>query len=203
MQKLLEGIHSFQAGYFSSRRELFQRLSKGQSPETLFISCSDSRISPTLLTQSQPGDLFIMRNAGNIVPPYSSSGSGESATIEYAVQALGVGDIVVCGHSLCGAVQALLHPESLDDMPAFRKWLSHAEATRRIIRDKYWDRDDAARYLSAVEENVLAQLENLETHPSVAARLKQGAIHLHGWVFKIETGEVFSYDPAKGQFASL
>jgi carbonic anhydrase len=203
MQKLVQGIHRFQTSYFSSQKELFERLSKGQSPETLFIACSDSRISPTLLTQSQPGDLFILRNAGNIVPPYRASNGGESATIEYAVQMLGVRDIVVCGHSLCGAVKALLRPEDLDGMPALREWLLQAETTRRIIREKYAERDEAAQHVSAIEENVLVQLDNLRTHPCVAAKLSTGGIHLHGWVYKIETGQVFGYNPIEGQFLSL
>src|SRR5262245_7184396 len=133
MQKLVQGIHKFQTNYFSSQQELFQRLAKGQSPETLFITCSDSRISPTLLTQTGPGDLFVLRNAGNIVPPYRASNGGEGATIEYAIHALGVKDIVVCGHSHCGAMKGLLHPEDLGDMPTVRDWLLHAEATRWVI----------------------------------------------------------------------
>ena len=104
MQKLLEGLHHFQQNIFSSQRELFERLAKGQSPETLFITCSDSRINPNLLTQTQPGELFILRNAGNIIPPYGAANGGEGATIEYAVAVLGVKDIIVCGHAHCGAM---------------------------------------------------------------------------------------------------
>jgi carbonic anhydrase len=203
MEKLVRGIHKFQNDCFSSHEELFKRLAKGQSPEALFITCSDSRISPTLLTQTDPGELFILRNAGNIVPPHRASNGGEAATIEYAVLALGVKDIIVCGHSHCGAMKGLLHPEDVADLPAVSSWLSHAETTRRIIKENYSDLDDKARLTAAIEENVLVQLENLRTHPAVAARLAKGELHLHGWVYKIETGEVFNYDPVHGQFASL
>ena len=128
MQKLVQGVHQFQKNYFSSQRELFERLAKGQEPEVLFITCSDSRISPSLITQSAPGDLFILRNAGNIIPPYGTSNGAAAATTEFAVAGLGVRDIIICGHSLCGAMRGLLHPEILADMPAMTSWLGNAEA---------------------------------------------------------------------------
>lgn len=203
MQKLIDGIHQFQSNLFTSQRELFERLAAGQHPEALFITCSDSRINPNLITQTEPGDLFILRNAGNIIPPHGAGHGGEGATIEFAVAGLGVEDIVVCGHSHCGALKGLLHPETLGDMPAVAAWLSHAEATRRIMRDKYADRTGAAQLTTAIEENVLVQLENLRTHPAVASRLACGKLKLHGWVYKIETGQVFAYDVERGQFAPL
>ena len=203
MEKLIRGVHTFQNEYFSSQPELFERLSKGQQPETLFITCSDSRINPNLLTQTEPGELFILRNAGNMVPPYGATNGGESATIEYAVAALGVKDIIVCGHSLCGAMKGLLEPESLTELPTVATWLKQAETTRRIIKDNYPGLEDGPLLTATVEENVLVQLENLRTHPTVAARLAKGELHLHGWVYKIETGQVFQYDPTEGQFLSL
>jgi carbonic anhydrase len=203
MQRLIEGLHQFQENIFSSQRELFERLAEGQSPETLFITCSDSRINPNLLTQTEPGELFILRNAGNIVPPFGAANGGEGATIEYAVAALGVKDIIVCGHSHCGAMKGLLAPESLSDLPQVSQWLGHAEATRRIMQENYQHLEDAARLTATVEENVLIQLENLRTHPAVAARLGRGQLKLHGWVYKIETGEVFAYDPDVSQFLPI
>lgn len=200
MQKLIDGIHQFQSSIFGQHRELFQRLANGQTPETLFITCSDSRINPNLITQTEPGDLFILRNAGNIIPPYGAAHGGEEATVEFAITALGVKEIVLCGHSHCGAIKGLLHPESLSEMPSVKTWLGHAEATRRIVAEKYVDRKGAAQLTTAIEENVLVQLENLRTHPAVAARLSSGKLRLYGWVYKIETGEIFSYDPTKGQF---
>jgi len=203
MQKLVEGIHHFQATIFRPQRELFLRLADSQEPEVLFITCSDSRINPNPITQTDPGELFILRNAGNIVPPYGAANGGEGATIEFAVAALGIEDIIVCGHSHCGAMKGLLNPESLVDLPAMAAWLGHAEATRRIIREKYRDRTGAAVLTATIEENVLVQLENLRTHPAVAAGLAQGKLKLHGWVYKLDTGQIFAYDPSQGQFLPL
>jgi len=203
VQKLIKGIHQFQSETFLPMQGLFEQLAKGQQPETLFITCSDSRIDPNLLTRSKPGDLFILRNAGNIVPPHSAGNGGEAATIEFAVAALGVKDIIVCGHSHCGAMRGLLQPEQIASLPAVSSWLSHADTTRRIIRDNYGHLDGDRLLTAAVEENVLVQLENLRTHPAVNSRLLRGDLHLHGWVYKIETGEVFAYGVEHAQFVKL
>jgi carbonic anhydrase len=201
MEKLVQGIHKFQADIFRPRHELFERLTTGQNPQTLFITCSDSRVMPDLITQAEPGDLFVLRNAGNLIPPHGASPvSGEAATIEYAVKSLKIRDIIVCGHTLCGAMQGLMNPEMLDEMPRMRQWLSHAEATREIISTSYRLDDPKSIWKAAVEENVLVQLENLRTHPSVAAALSRGDVKLHGWVYKLETGQVFFFDPSLGQF---
>lgn len=203
MQKLLQGLQHYQTKVFGSQRELFERLSKGQTPEALFITCSDSRINPNLLTQTEPGELFILRNAGNLVPPYGALQGGEAATIEFAVAGLGVKEIIVCGHTHCGAMKGLLSPPVQSDFPALTQWLYHAEATRRIVRDKYPDRDDVELLNVTIQENVLMQMENLRTHPVVASGLALGKLKLHGWVYKIETGEVFGYDPEICQFQLL
>lgn len=203
MQKLLEGIHHFQKETFVPLQGLFEQLAKGQQPESLFITCSDSRIDPNLLTRSKPGDLFILRNAGNIIPPHGAGGGGEAATIEFAVSALGVKDIILCGHSHCGAMHGLLEPQRLASLPAMASWLSHAETTRRIVRDNYGHLEGDRLLTATIEENVLVQLENLRTHPAVGSRLARGDLHLHGWVYKIGTGEVFAYDVRSGQFLKL
>jgi carbonic anhydrase len=203
MQKLVQGIHHFQANIFASRRETFERLAHGQHPQALFITCSDSRINPNLITQTEPGELFILRNAGNIIPPYGAANGGEGATIEFAVAGLGIEDIIVCGHSLCGAMNGLLQPEAIQEMPALCSWLGHAEATRQIMREKYRNVEGKALLTATVEENVLVQLENLRTHPAVAAKLTSGKLKLHGWVYKLETGEVFAYDPVRVEFLPL
>jgi carbonic anhydrase len=202
MQKLIQGIHQFQQEHFRGLHDLFQELARRQDPETLFITCSDSRIDPCLLTQARPGDLFILRNAGNIVPPVGVV-SGEAATVEYAVNALGVHDVIVCGHSGCGAMKGLLDPAALGGMPAVAAWLKYAEATERVVRANYGHLTGAELLTATVEENVLTQLENLRTLPAVAAAVSRGAVHLHGWVYKIETGEVFAYDPRGGQFVPV
>jgi carbonic anhydrase len=203
MQQLIRGIHQFQTEHFRPLEALFQQLAERQSPETLFITCSDSRIDPNLLTGSAPGDLFILRNAGNIVPPHGATASGEAATIEYAVAALGVKDIIVCGHTHCGAMKGLLHPEQVAELPAVAGWLEHAATTRRIMTDHYGHLDGDRRVVAAVEENVLVQLEHLRTLPAVASRLRRGDLHLHGWVYKIETGEVFAYDIGAQAFVAV
>ena len=203
MQKLIQGIHRFQNENFRPLQGLFERLSHGQSPETLFITCSDSRIDPNLITRTEPGELFILRNAGNIVPPHGAANGGEAATIEYAVSAVGVKDIIICGHSQCGAMTGLLNPDSLATLPSVASWLSHAETTRRIVQDNYQDLDGDDLLAATVEENVLVQLENLRTLPAVASRLVRGDLRLHGWVYKFKTGEVFAFDQAKGQFVPV
>ena len=204
MQKLIEGIHQFQNGVFSSYQRLFEGLVVSQQPLALFITCSDSRINPNLLTQTEPGEIFVLRNAGNIVPPYGAVDGGEAATIEYAVSVLGVEDIIICGHSHCGAMRGLLDQSQLEELPAIQSWLRHAEATLRIVQETGSRTTDAARRLTtSVEQNVLVQLEHLRTHPSVSAALRRNALTLHGWVYQFETGRVFDYDPHNGQFVAL
>lgn len=203
MQKLIEGLHRFRSEIFPSRRDFFGELAKGQRPETLFITCSDSRINPNLLTQTEPGELFILRNAGNLVPAYGPGSGGEAATIEFAVQALGVQHIVVCGHTQCGAMKALLDPSMVAGAPAVAKWLEHAEAPRRLVLDNYKDLDPSKLANVMVEENVLAQLESLRTHPAVKSRLARGELTLHAWVYSIEKGEVFQFDGEQGQFVRI
>jgi carbonic anhydrase len=201
MEKLVVGVHCFQKDIFRSNKGLFEQLADGQKPLALFITCSDSRIDPCLLTQTQPGELFVLRNAGNIVPPHGQMAGGEAAAIEYAVCALNVKDIIVCGHSHCGAMNGVLHPEQLGDLPAVRQWLAHAETTARIMKENYRHITEAGlRLATAVEENVLVQLGNLRTHPSVSAALARDELKLHGWVYRFETGEVFEYDARRGQY---
>ena len=203
MQKLVDGLHRFKAEVFNSNQELFQPLVDGQRPEVLFVTCSDSRVAPNLITQTNPGELFILRNAGNIVPPYGAGIGGEAATVELAVLALDVRHIIVCGHTNCGAMSALLGPATLRDAPALRAWLVHAEATRRLVEENYPHVTGPARLTVAVEENVLTQIEHLRTHPAVRSRVARGDLSLHGWVYKLETGEVFQYDAAQAQFVAF
>lgn len=201
MQQLISGLHKFESEIFGSLQGLYKQLAQGQHPHTLFITCSDSRIDPLLLTQSKPGELFILRNAGNIIPPYGSGAWGEAATIEFAVGGLGVENIIVCGHSLCGAMKGLLEPPP--DFPALTAWLRHAEATRRIVADLYRDRNAADQLNVAIQENVLLQIEHLRTHPVVASALVAGKLRIYGWVYKLETGEVFNYNPQAQQFEKV
>lgn len=203
MRNLVAGIHRFRNEIFDQQRGLFTQLAQGQAPSTLFITCSDSRVVPNLFTQTDPGELFTLRNAGNIIPPYGASNGGESPTIEYAVSVLGVQHIVICGHSGCGAVQALMNPASVAHMPSIANWLTQAEATRRIIQENYSDLSGEALLNVAIQENVLVQVENLETHPSVRARLGRGDLTIHAWVYKFETGQVFAYSAETKRFLPI
>ncbi|MBX3442742.1 MAG: carbonic anhydrase [Planctomyces sp.] len=203
MQRLIQGIHTFQKDTFRELENLFEKLARGQTPETLFITCSDSRIDPNLLTRSNPGELFILRNAGNIVPPYGAANGGEGATIEFAVAGLGVQDIIICGHSCCGAMKGLLSPEAVASLPAVEAWLKHAETTRRIVQENYSELSGESLLRATTEENVLVQLENLRTLPAVASRMVKGDLHLHGWVYDIASGAVSAYDVNEGQFVPL
>jgi carbonic anhydrase len=198
MKILLEGLRKFNSEVYPNQRPFFEKLAKGQSPHTLFITCSDSRIDPNLMTQTEPGEIFVIRNAGNIVPPYNASSGGEEAAIEFAIDGLKVKHIVVCGHSHCGAMKALLHDEMTDTLPSVRRWLVHAEATRRRIIAN----DSTGSLDQTVCENVLVQIENLKTHPSVSAALRKKAINIFGWVYHLETGYVSLYDPMIDRFVS-
>ena len=208
MQKLIEGVHKFRAGEFGRYRELFRKLSReGQNPHTLFITCSDSRVLAELITQSKPGDLFVVKNVGNIVPPVRVTGSTNStaAAIEFAVESLKVSDIVVCGHSQCGAMDALMQSRTPNpDLPHLEDWLRIAEPVKRIVLNEYRHlTGDAERSTAAAEENVLFALENLQSYPVVQKGLANGSLFLHGWFFKIATAELFAYDPEANQFLPL
>ena len=205
MQKLAEGIHHFQANYFATNRELFEQLAtKGQRPESLFITCCDSRVVPNLITTTAPGDLFIVRNIGNIVPRVERNViGGVSAAIEYAVQVLGVTNVIVCGHTQCGAIDAILDPDSTKHLPFVSRWLGLSSSIPRLIEERYGHLEGEAKKTAAVQENVLEQLENLRSFDFVAERLQAGTLKMSGWVFKIATGTVYDYDPVSQQFLQL
>ena len=203
MEKIVKGLLRFQEDVFPAHQDDFRRLGTGQNPDALLVTCADSRIDPALLTQTKPGELFICRNAGNIIPSHGDVNGGVSATIEYAVMALNVKDIIVCGHSDCGAMKGVLYPDLVARMPNVARWLHHAEAVRHILEENYADLDGPALLRAAIEENVVVQLENLRTHPSVAARLRKGDLRLHGWVYEIETGHVTAWDSEQRRFVAL
>ena len=205
MQKLEAGIHHFQANYFAANRGLFRDLAEGgQRPETLFITCSDSRVVPTLITTAAPGELFIVRNVGNIVPSVERGiFGGVSAAIQYAIEVLEVGNVIVCGHTHCGAIDAIVHPERIAHLSFVSRWLAESARIPRLIEERYGNLEGEARKIAATEENVLLQLENLRSFDFVARRLDAGVLKMSGWVFDIATGSVFDYDPVSEQFAKL
>jgi carbonic anhydrase len=202
MQNLVKGVHYFQNIGFRQQQQLFESLADGQAPEACFITCSDSRIDPNLITNSPPGGLFIVRNVGNLVPCYGTSNNAELAAVEYAVSALGVKHIIVCGHTGCGAMRALLEG-SVVDLPAVMQWLRHADSSSAIVREHYQHLTGNELLTAAAQENVLVQLEHLRTSPAVATRVSRGRVQLHGWMYKIETGEIFTYDAQLHQFRLL
>jgi carbonic anhydrase len=202
MEHVVSGTLRFKRDVFPGHKELFGELANGQSPEVLFVTCADSRIDPNLVTQTKPGELFICRNAGNIVPPHVSQAGGVTASIEYAVAVLGVQHIVVCGHTDCGAMKGALATEALSDLPHVKEWLEHARSAVEVVKARHGN--CGPEHLDEVtRENVLAQLQHLRTHPVVAARLRRGDLHLHGWVYVIETGEVVCHDEASDVFMPM
>lgn len=202
MIKLVEGLKHFQAHIVWQRQELFERSVYGQKPQALLITCSDSRVLPETLLQADPGDLFVLRNAGNLIPPPHEP-SGEAATIEYAINALGVTDVVVCGHYRCGAVRAILHPGEGAGLPKIQEWLARSAETKAVIEGQHPGLDGEALWDKAVERNVLAQIANLAQHPAVAAALAAGRVRLHAWVLRFETSDVLAFDPSANAFVPL
>ena len=208
MRKLLAGIHRFHNQYFSENRELFERLAEhGQAPEALFITCCDSRVVANVITHSRPGDLFIVKNMGNFVPPFSENpldGTGVAAAVEYAVEHLRVKDVIVCGHSDCGAIKALYRDRAhYADTPHIGEWLKNGERTLAIVAANYPHLTREERLEITSEENVLVQIENLRTYPVVKMALRDGRIHVHAWYFEIGTGRVYAYAPERGQYEPI
>jgi carbonic anhydrase len=200
VDRILRGLKRFQKKVYPKHRELFHKLALQQRPTALFITCADSRIDPCLLTQTKPGELFLCRVIGNIVPRYPESIGGVSATIEYAVGVLGVPDIIVCGHTDCGVMKGVLNPEALKPLANVSAWLSHAQPAREALTHSHGSLSDPEFLLALTERNVIEQLKNLHTHPSVAARLEQGNLKLHGWVYHIGSGIVTTYNSKRERF---
>lgn len=202
MPLLAERLRLFQQRQHQEHKELYQHLKSGQKPSVLFITCSDSRIIPNFLTQSEPGEFFVLRNAGNIIPAYNgqTTSSGEAAAIEFALS-LGIKEIIVCGHSHCGAVNGLLNPDSVRPLPQVAQWLHHADTTRQTMHENYGHlHDEEQRLNKAIELNVVNQISNLKTHPCIAAKLEKGELEIHGWVYQFETGQVFEFDEGTRKF---
>lgn len=205
MQKLHDGVRAFRTHDVAGRKAFYQALAQGQKPQCVFVTCSDSRIVVSQMTQTGPGDVFVVRNAGNIVPSYDPAHSGgEWATIEYALNVLKLRDIVVCGHTHCGAVGALVSQADVSSMPSLKRWLAHAAPVLDALKHNYAQalHDDDVQ-TTAAAENVVHQLTNLTTHPLVRERLGAGELSLHGWLYDITDGKVFAFDEDKAQFLPL
>lgn len=202
-EDILRGLGRFQKRVYPKNRDLFHKLALAQRPEALFITCADSRIDPCMLTQTKPGELFIARVIGNIVPRYPKTIGGVSATIEYAVGVLEVPDVIICGHTDCGVMKGVLNPEALESLPSVHAWLDHAQPARKSA-EKFQMESGAHGFLLALtERNVVEQIDNLRTHPAVASRLAQGNLQLHGWVYHIGNGLVTSYVSGLNKFLPI
>jgi len=203
LKHIVDGFLHFHHDVFPQQEELFKKLATAQRPRAMFITCADSRIVPELITQSSPGDLFVTRNVGNVVPPYGQMNGGVSTALEYAILALGVQHVIVCGHSDCGAMRAVLNPDSLEKMPTVKAWLRHSEVAKVVVQDNCSCANEAESMKVLTEENVIAQLQHLRTHPSVASKMAAGQLFIHGWIYNIETSEIKAYDAVQDRFLPL
>lgn len=203
MEKLFKGVVKFKKTDFEDHKEHFENLGRKQTPHTLFIGCSDSRVVPTMITKTLPGDLFLIRNVANIVPFYQQAEAYYSTTsaIEYAVNVLEVETIVVCGHSNCGGCAALYNdPSTLDELPHTRNWLKLAEPVKEKVLAQVPEGDEGAREWLTEQMNVVEQMKHLATYPFIEKRYKEGKLKILGWHYIIETGEVFNYNPETEEF---
>ncbi len=200
MEKLIKGLHKFQTEVFPIQKDFFQDLTKGQNPEILFVTCSDSRINPHLVTSADPGDLFVLRNAGSIIPLYNTS-VGEAATIEFAVCELKVKDIIICGHTHCGAIKAVSDIANLQEQPNLQAWITdNILPTLNLVEKNYPNLDQHSMADILLQEHVLQQTENLKTHPVVAQAIAKEELALHAWIYAFESGDIYSFNLQEGQF---
>lgn len=203
LEKVTAGYKHFLAEVFPARQQQFRLLSASQAPEYLFITCADSRVVPDLILGTGPGDLFISRNAGNVVPVEAPEGDGVTATIEYAVEVLEVRHAILCGHSDCGALKAALDLKSLDALPKARRWLRHVDAAFEYKQPLDPADGDAAELGALIRGNVVAQLRNLKAQPAVAQAVAAGTLTVHGWYYDILTGGIERYDEGLRRFVAL
>ena len=198
MREIVQGVIRFQQEQQPAKQALFDELAGAQSPDTLLVTCADSRIDPGLITQTAPGHLFVCRNAGNIVPPLPDYSGDIAASVEFGVAALGVKHIIVMGHTDCGAMKGAMNREAVASLPKVYEWLGYAcEAAEAATEN------DENPLLAVTEANVLLQLKHLLTHPAVAGGLESGQLDLHGWVYHIGTGEVTRHNAATSQFVPM
>jgi len=203
MEKLFKGIAKFRHEDFDSHKELFKELGRKQQPHTLFIGCSDSRVVPELITRTRPGELFMIRNIANIVPPFKKTDdyAGTTSAIEYAVQVLNVEAIVVCGHSNCGGCAALHQsPENLQHIPNVARWLQISREVKGRVEKQMVDGTPEEQEWLTEQINILVQMRNLLTYPYVRERYDNGTLDILGWYYIIETGEIFNFNDSSETF---
>lgn len=204
LAKIVEGVRKFQRDVYPTQREIYASLKHRQEPIAMFFTCADSRILPNVLLQTGPGEIFTERTPGNIVPKYSDHIGGVTASMEFAVLALNVPLLIVCGHTDCGVVKGLLEPERASGMPALQTWMRHSLPARERLLREHQDGQSKEEKLSRLTEyNVLTQLENLRTHPAVESRCASGELALEGWIYDIGDGSIRSFQPESGKFEPL
>jgi carbonic anhydrase len=204
MEHIIDGVLRFQREVYPNSEALYRDLAISQSPSAMFIGCADSRVVPEVLTGQDPGSLFVVRNAGNIVPPSSTVPGGVTASIEYAIAVLGIPDIIVCGHSGCGAMTAILNgAQNLSKLPSVARWLHYADDALSAVNADHCEAPMEVRLDALVHENVLTQLDNLLTHPAVADAILNKQLRVHGWVYDIGSGRVDNYDARIQKFVPL
>ena len=205
LEQLKAGIRRFQTGVYPEQAEFYRKAaSEPQEPHTLIVACADSRIDPETITQSKPGELFVLRNIGNLIPAYGEMMGGVSAVVEYAVSLLKVKHVVVCGHADCGAMKGLLQPESVSSMPAVENWLKNAAAAMGVAEALGEEHEARGILMRRVtEQNVLLQIQHLRTHPSVAAAMAREELTISGWVYEIGTGEVRIWEDGAKEFVPV
>ncbi len=208
MKKLIQGIVDFRRNVREGYREAFGKLATGQSPDTLFIACSDSRVVPNTFASTDPGDLFVLRNIGNLVPPcdghgVSLSDESEAAAIEFSTQILSVTDIIVCGHSECGAMLAICDGRERVQLPNLKSWLRHGETALASLQRGQAPDHTLARHNQLSQLNVLSQIENIKSYPSVKKRMSEGNLQLHAWWFDIARADVYAYEEELKRFVLI
>jgi len=203
LQRLIEGHKRFLAEVFPAKKSHFHLLAEGQTPEWLFITCADSRIVPDLILGTEPGDLFIARSIGNVVPVTSNDVDGVTATIEYAVEVLKVRHAIVCGHSDCGALKAALDRKNLENLSKARRWLEHVQSAFAYQQPLNPADGESAELASLIRGNVVAQLMNLRAQPPVRSAVTEGRLTVHGWYYDILTGRIEEYDEHQQKFLPL
>lgn len=207
-EALIKSHKQFKKKYSKKYSTLFQRLvTQGQSPKTLFITCSDSRIVPNLITYTKPGDLFIARNIGNFIPPFDpdSQASATPAVIEYAISVLNVDNVIICGHTDCGACKSLHQdiPEDDIEMTHIKKWLKFGENAKEQAMAFVGNKDLDALYSATEKFNIIDQLKNLLTYPAVKRKVAEGEIFVQGWYYHLDKGELEYFDPIEHRFMPL
>ncbi|MFI5334083.1 MAG: carbonic anhydrase [Chlamydiales bacterium] len=203
MKKLIQGIVDFRSGLTEESRALFARLALGQKPDSLFIACSDSRVVPNLFASTNPGDLFVLRNMGNLIPPASSEDASASAAIEFSIFSLNVADIIVCGHSECGAMQALIKEGNADSCPHLMSWLKYAKESLVKVRSGSVMNQALSLHNQLSQANVLQQIEHIKSYPFVRERLEKKTLRIHGWWFDIAQADVYCYEKELNQFVLI